>query len=271
MKSSKVRIGGLVSALAIGLATLGLATLGWAATALAAPPVDPIGSAAELAGGFGSLEELAAPASGAQTALRVLIMMTLLSLLPALVLTMTCFTRIMIVFTFLRQALGVQGMPPTQVLTGLALFLTAFIMAPVAERMYADAIEPLGRGAITATEAFERGQEPLATFMLEHCSDDDLRLFYEISGHARPQSRKDVDFVVLAPAFILGEIRTGFQMGFLVMVPFLVIDLVVSSILMAMGMMMLPPALVALPVKVMVFVLVDGWGLIVGSLARSFT
>src|SRR5688572_8142250 len=226
---------------------------------------------ADLAAGtLNDLGGAVAPASGAQAALRILVMMTLLSLLPAIVLTMTSFTRIMIALTFLRQALGIQGMPPNQVLTGMALFMTAFIMAPVAERMYADAIEPLSREEITTAQALDRGQAPLAKFMLKHAEDEDLRLFYDISNRPRPASRKDVDFVVLVPAFILSELRTGFQMGFLIMVPFLVVDIVVSSILMAMGMVMLPPALVALPVKLMVFVLVDGWGLIVGSLARSF-
>ncbi len=217
-----------------------------------------------------NVDAAAPPASGANLALRILILMTVLSLLPAIVLTMTAYTRIVIVFSFLRQALGIQGMPPTQVLTGMALFLTAFIMTPVAKEMNTVAIEPLVAEKITIMEALEKGSVPLASFMLAQTNPDDLRLFYDISNRERPASREEVAFVVLVPSFILSEIRTAFQMGFLVLIPFMVIDIVVSSILMALGMVMLPPALIALPVKVVVFVLIDGWGLVIGSLARSF-
>lgn len=245
--------------------------LAFAIPSLALAASDPIDAAAALAAApLQDFDAAVPPASGAQTALRVLLMMTVLSLLPALVLTMTSFTRIMIVFTFLRQALGIQGMPPNQVLTGMAMFLTAFIMTPVAEEIHKNAVEPLTAQQISTTEALVRAAEPLSHFMLQQTSDEDLRLFYEISKRPRPSTRADVDFVVLVPAFVLSEVRTAFEMGFLVLIPFLIIDIVVSSILMAMGMMMLPPALVSLPVKVMVFVLVDGWGLIIGSLARSF-
>jgi flagellar biosynthetic protein FliP len=238
----------------------------WPSWASAAP--DGLGEAADV----GSWIDQGTGGGGeATTALRVLLVMTALSLIPAVVLTMTSFTRIIIVFTFLRQALGIQNMPPNQVLTGMALFLTAFIMAPVAAQIHEEAIAPLTADQITATQALERGSKPLAEFMLAHVDDEDLRLFYDISDRPRPATRADVDFVVLVPAFILGEVRTAFEMGFLVLIPFMVIDLVVSSILMAMGMVMLPPALIALPVKVMVFVLVDGWGLVIASLVRSFT
>lgn len=256
------------------LAGIGLALLVGSLpdTAFAAPAAaDAATATADLAAAVTTeFNQAAAPTSGAQTALRVVVMMTVLSLLPAIVLTMTCFTRIIIVFTFLRQALGIQGMPPNQVLSGMALFLTAFIMMPVASEVKAQAIDPLQREEITTTEAVSRAVAPLSAFMLEHTKDEDLRLFYDISKRPRPATRKDVDFVVLVPAFVLSEVRIAFEMGFLVLMPFMVIDLVVSSILMAMGMMMLPPALVSLPVKVMVFVLVDGWGLIIGSLVRSF-
>lgn len=197
-------------------------------------------------------------------------MMTALSLLPALVLTMTCFTRIIIVFSFLRQSLGIQGMPPNQVMMGMALFLTAFIMAPIGERMYADAFEPLSENRITVETAIDRAKEPLAEFMLQHTSDEDLRLFYDVSNRPRPKTRSDVSMLVLVPAFTMSEVRTAFQMGFLVLLPFLVVDLVISSVLMAMGMMMLPPTLIALPFKVMIFVLADGWGLVVKALVKSF-
>jgi flagellar biosynthetic protein FliP len=237
----------------------------WPNLASAAP--DAVGDVAQI-GEF--VEQGSGGSGGASTALRVLLVMTVLSLLPALVLTMTAFTRIIIVFSFLRQALGIQGMPPNQVLTGMALFLTAFIMAPVATEVHEQAIAPLMADEIGAMQALDHGSKPLAAFMLKHVDDEDLRLFYDISDRPRPATRADVDFVVLVPAFVLGEVRTAFEMGFLVLIPFMVIDLVVSSILMAMGMVMLPPALVTLPIKVMVFVLVDGWGLVIGSLVRSF-
>lgn len=238
--------------------------------ASAAPVADLDAAARAVDEAAAQLEPANPPTSGAQSALRVLVMMTVLSLLPAIVLTMTSFTRIIIVFTFLRQALGIQGMPPNQILTGMALFLTAFIMAPVAEAIYDDAAVPLMNDEIGTTEALSRGSKPLAAFMLRHTGDEDLRLFYDISERPRPATRADVDFIVLVPAFVLSEVRTAFEMGFLVLIPFMVIDVVVSSILMAMGMVMLPPALVTLPVKVMVFVLVDGWGLVIASLVRSF-
>ncbi len=212
-----------------------------------------------------------APASGARSALQILVLMTVLSLLPAIVLTMTCFTRIIIVFSFLRQALGLPGAPPTQVLTGMAIFLTLFVMAPVFGEINTRAIEPLQRDEITTTEALARGSHPLAQFMLRQTSDDDLRMMYEIAQRPRPATRDEVSLVVLIPAYTLSEVRTAFTMGFLVLIPFLVIDLVVSSVLMAMGMVMLPPALVTLPLKVLVFILADGWGLIVQSLIRSLT
>ncbi len=226
--------------------------------------------ATEISAAAQVADPAAPPASGAQMALRILIMMTALSLLPAIILTMTCFTRIIIVFSFLRQALGIQGMPPNQIMVGMALFLTAFVMGPVAEHIRSEAIEPLMADEISVIEAVDRAQAPISGFMLANTDDDDLRLFYEISERALPETREDVDFSILVPAFTLSEVRTAFQMGFLVLLPFMVIDLVVASVLMAMGMMMLPPALIALPLKIMVFVLADGWGLIIGSLARSF-
>jgi len=213
----------------------------------------------------------AAPASGARSALQILVLMTVLSLLPAIALTMTCFTRIIIVFSFLRQALGLPGAPPNQVLTGMAIFLTLFVMAPVFGEINTRAIEPLQRDEISTTEALARGSQPLAQFMLRQTSDDDLRMMYEIAQRPRPATRDEVSLVVLIPAYTLSEVRTAFTMGFLVLIPFLVIDLVVSSVLMAMGMVMLPPALVTLPLKVLVFILADGWGLIVQSLVRSLT
>ncbi|HWB73642.1 MAG TPA: flagellar type III secretion system pore protein FliP [Nannocystaceae bacterium] len=211
------------------------------------------------------------PASGAGTALQVLVMMTVLSLLPAIALTMTCFTRIIIVFSFLRQALGLPGAPPNQVLTGMALFITAFVMTPTISQVYDQAIVPLQREEIGMTEALDRASKPMVAFMLKHTADEDLRLFHDVADRPRPESREDVSLFVVVPAFTLSEVRTAFTMGFLILVPFLVIDLVVSSVLMAMGMVMLPPALVTLPLKVLVFILADGWGLVIGSLVKGLT
>ena len=235
-----------------------------------AQAVDPTDFAAELAATAQIADPNAPPESGAQMALRILIMMTALSLLPAIMLTMTSFTRIIIVFSFLRQALGIQGMPPNQVMIGMALFLSVFIMGPVATQINDDAIQPLMANEITTFEAITKAKDPISQFMLANTDDHDLRLFYEISDRPLPQAREDVAFSVLVPAFTLSEVRTAFQMGFLVLLPFMIIDLVVASVLMAMGMMMLPPALIALPLKIMVFVLADGWGLIIASLVRSF-
>ncbi|MBC8068375.1 MAG: flagellar type III secretion system pore protein FliP [Deltaproteobacteria bacterium] len=211
------------------------------------------------------------PASGASTALQVLVLMTVLSLLPAIALTMTCFTRIIIVFSFLRQALGLPGAPPNQVLTGMALFITAFVMTPTMTTVYEQAIVPLQRDEISTVEALDRASKPMVAFMLKHTADEDLRLFYEVTDRPRPATREDVSLVVAVPAFTLSEVRTAFTMGFLILVPFLVIDLIVSSVLMAMGMVMLPPALVTLPLKVLVFILADGWGLVIGSLVKGLT
>lgn len=247
------------------LAFLAVAAIG--GDALAVAPDSLADTAANVAR---TIDPAAPIQSGAQQALRILIMMTVLSLLPALVLTMTCFTRIIIVFSFLRQALGIQGMPPGQILTGMALFLTFFIMAPVGERIHETSLQPLMDQQIDTVEALSRAKKPIAEFMLRHTADSDLRLFYDIAKKDRPAAREDVSFAVLVPAYTLSEVRTAFQMGFLILVPFMVVDLVVSSILMAMGMVMLPPALIALPLKIMVFVLADGWGLIIASLVRSF-
>ena len=260
------------SKLLLGIVTVGFGLLLPDLAAAAPPAVNPAVDAINQEGAemIRTFDPGQPPQSGAQSALRILIMMTVLSLLPALVMTMTSFTRIVIVFSFLRQALGIQGMPPTQITVGMSLFLTMFIMAPVAERMNEEAIAPLVDNQITVVEALERGKQPLSNFMLAQVGDEDLRLFYDISGRPRPATREAVDFVVLVPAFILSEVRLAFQMGFLVLIPFMVIDLIVGSVLMSMGMMMLPPTLIALPIKVMLFVLADGWSLLISSLVRSF-
>jgi flagellar biosynthetic protein FliP len=197
-------------------------------------------------------------------------LITVLSLAPSILIMMTAFTRIVIVLSFLRNALGVQQVPPTTVMMSLALFLTFFVMAPVFERSYTQGIQPLMNQEIDEMEAFRRTVAPLRDFMLHHTSEKDLRLFMDMARLQNVQEPNDMPLHVLVPAFMISEIKRGFEIGFLLFLPFLIIDMVVSSILMSMGMMMLPPTMVAIPFKIIFFVLVDGWYLIAGSLARSF-
>ena len=184
---------------------------------------------------------------------------------------MTSFTRILIVLSFVRQALGTQTMPPNQVIVGLSLFLTLFTMSPVLEELNNNAIQPMIANEITQEQAIERVATPIRNFMLSETRESDLGLFYQIADLPKPQSASEVPFNVLMPAFMISELKTAFQIGFLIYVPFLVIDMVISSILMAMGMMMLPPTVVSLPFKLVLFVLVDGWSLIIGSIVKSFS
>lgn len=207
---------------------------------------------------------------GLSPQLGVLALLTLLSLLPAIVLTMTSFTRFIVVFSFVRQGIGSQQTPPTQVLVGLALFLTMFTMGPVADRVMTEAYQPMTRGEITQLEALDRGLVPIKSFMLRQTREADLALFYDISGNPLPRTEAEVPMRIAAPAFIVSELTTAFEMGVLVLLPFLIIDLAVSSGLMSMGMMMVPPSQISLPLKLLVFVLVDGWHLLVQSLVRSF-
>lgn len=202
--------------------------------------------------------------------LSVLAALTLLSLLPAVILTVTSFTRFVIVLGFARQGIGTQSSPPNQVIVGLSLFLTAFTMAPVVDRMVHDAYEPLRRGEITETQAMDRAIAPLRSFMLKQTREADLALFYEASNTPLPQTEEEVPLRIAVPAFMVSELTTAFEMGVLVLLPFLVIDLAVSSGLMSMGMMMVPPGNIALPLKLLVFVLVDGWNLLIGSLLASY-
>jgi flagellar biosynthesis protein FliP len=202
--------------------------------------------------------------------LQIVLLLTLLSFLPAILVTMTAFTRIAIVFHFLRQALGTQEMPSNQILIGLSLFLTMFIMAPVAEKVRAEAIDPAMSGQITVTDAMARGTPPVRDFMLKQTREDDLRLFVELSKVPAPSAASELPMQVVIPAYVISELKTGFQMGFFLFVPFLLIDLVVSTTLLSMGMMQLPPAMVSLPFKVLLFVMIDGWNLVVGSVVRSF-
>ena len=202
--------------------------------------------------------------------LQIVLVLTLLSFLPAILITMTAFTRIVIVFHFLRQALGTQEMPSNQILIGLSLFLTMFVMAPVAQKVNEDAIAPAMAGKLSLTDATERGAPPLREFMLRQTREADLRLFIELSKTPRPPSADQLPMTVVIPAYVISELKTGFQMGFFLFVPFVVIDLVVSTTLLSMGMMQLPPAMISLPFKVLLFVMIDGWNLLVGSLVRSF-
>ena len=201
--------------------------------------------------------------------LQIVLLLTLISFLPAILVTMTSFTRIAIVFHFLRQALGTQEMPSNQILIGLALFLTMFIMAPVGAQINTLAVEPALAGQVSVGEALKAGTPPLREFMLKQTREADLALFMEL-GRVKVQRASDLPMTVVMPAYVISELKTGFQMGFFLFVPFLLIDLVVSTTLLSMGMLQLPPAMVSLPFKVLLFVMIDGWNLLVGSIVRSF-
>ncbi len=223
-------------------------------------------------GGFAAVT-VTPTADGGETwsvTLQVLALMTVLSLLPAALIMMTSFTRIIVVLAILRQALGTAQTPSNQILLGLALFLSLFIMAPVFEKAYEEGIAPYLNEEITAEAALERAGRPFKAFMLDQTREEDLLMFTRISGRNALPSRDEVPFSLLLPAFVTSELKTAFQIGFLIFLPFLVIDLVVASVLMAMGMMMLSPMIISMPFKLMLFVLVDGWSLIMGTLASSF-
>lgn len=201
---------------------------------------------------------------------QLVLILTVLSLAPAILILMTCFTRIIIVLSFVRSGLATQQMPPNQVIVGLALFLTFFIMAPVFSEVNENALQPMFEGELSQEEAFEEAAAPMKSFMAEHTREKDLALFMGYAGEPRPESLEDIPLTALVPAFAISELKTAFQIGFMIFVPFLVIDMVVASVLMSMGMMMLPPVMIALPFKVLLFVMVDGWHLIVRSLLFSF-
>jgi flagellar biosynthetic protein FliP len=227
-----------------------------------------------LAQGAGLPAFTSTPAAGGgqsyTLSLQTLLLLTSLSFLPAALLMMTSFTRIIIVLSLLRMALGTQSSPPNQVLIGLALFLTLFVMGPTFDKIYVEAYQPLSENRIEMQEALEKGAVPLRAFMMKQTRETDLALFAKMSGNGPMNSAADVPMRVLIPAFITSELKTAFQIGFAVFIPFLIIDMVVASILMAMGMMMVSPAIVALPFKLILFVLVDGWNLLLGSLSQSF-
>lgn len=204
------------------------------------------------------------------TSLQILLLMTVLSLAPAILMLMTSFTRIVIVLSFVRNALGTQQLPPNQVMVGLALFLTFFVMAPTWNQINTEAIQPYMNNQITQAEALTKAEEPMRIFMFKQTREKDLELFVGLAKMERPKTYKEVPTYVLIPAFVISELKTAFQMGFAIFIPFIVIDMIVSSTLMSIGMMMLPPMMISLPFKLLLFVLVDGWHLVVQSLVTSF-
>jgi flagellar biosynthesis protein FliP len=216
-------------------------------------------AAGQILGGY--------PVSGS---LKILFVLTLLSLLPAIVLTMTSFVRTVVVLSFVRHGVGSPQTPPNQIIVGLAMFLTMFVMSPVMEQIKTEAVDPYIAGQITDMDALARAVGPMRTFMLRQTRETDLKLFYDATGTALPNTPDDVSLRMTVPAFVVSELTTAFQMGVIVLLPFLVVDLAVASLLMSMGMMMVPPTTLSLPIKLLLFVLVDGWNLICGSLLRSY-
>ncbi len=215
------------------------------------------------------VEEADNPAE-VSTALQVLFVLTILSIAPAILLMTTAFTRIVIVLGFVRQAMGTQSTPPNQIILGLALFLTFFIMAPAFNKINTTALQPYMEEDISQQQALELSIDVMRDFMFSQVQENELQLFIEITGEEQPDDKKDISTMILIPAFMLSELKTAFQMGFMIYIPFLVIDMLVASVLMSMGMMMLPPIIISLPFKLLLFVLVDGWQLVVGSLMKSF-
>jgi flagellar biosynthetic protein FliP len=238
-------------------------TLLLAVSAFAAVPTLPLPNISLNIGG-------AADQGKAATVVQLLLILTVLSLAPAILLMLTSFTRILIVLSLLRHALGTQQMPSNQIIIGLALFLTFFIMAPVWQQVNEEALKPYYEDRITGEEAFSLASVPIKNFMLKQTREKDIALFVNISKEKRPEKPLDISLPVLIPAFVISELKTAFQIGFLIFLPFFIIDIAVSSILLSMGMMMLPPIMISLPFKLLLFVLVDGWYLIVESLVRSF-
>ncbi len=229
----------------------------------------PLAAAAQA---LPAITSTSVPGGGTQWSLSIqtLLLLTGFTFIPAMLLMMTSFTRIIIVFSLLRHAMGTQTSPPNQVLVGLALFLTFFIMAPVGEKIYTDAYVPLAENKLNFPDALERGAVPLRAFMLKQVREADLATFARIAKQPAPEKVEDIPMRILIPAFVTSELKTAFQIGFIVFIPFLIIDMVVASVLMSMGMMMMSPVIVALPFKIMLFVLVDGWNLLIGSLVLSF-
>jgi len=216
-----------------------------------------------------SLNQLSKP-DDVVSVVKILLILTILTLAPSILIMMTSFTRLLIVLSFVRSAIGTQQLPPNQILIGLSLFLTFFIMSPVFEKINNEALQPYLSETIDREQALEIAAVPIRQFMFSQTRPKDIELFYTMTKRERPNNKEDVPTTVLIPAFMLSEIKTAFQIGFLIFIPFLILDMVVASVLMSMGMMMLPPIIVSLPFKLMLFVLVDGWSLVIGSLVKSF-
>ena len=240
-----------------------------------------IGLVVSLAAGVAWAEPLALPTisvgvgkvsqpGDVSTILQIFFLMTVLSLAPGLLIMTTSFTRTVVVLSFLRNAIGAQQAPSNQIIIGLSLFLTFFIMAPVWQQINTQALQPYKSGAITQEAAFKKAVEPVRKFMFSQVREKDIALFLSLSKMPKPRNSDDVPTITLIPAFMVSELRTAFQIGFLIYIPFLIVDMVVASVLMSMGMMMLPPVMISLPFKILLFVLVDGWGLMIGSLVKSF-
>lgn len=204
------------------------------------------------------------------TSVQLLLLLTVFSVAPGILIMMTCFTRIVIVLSFVRTSLGTQQMPPNQILVGLSLFLTFFIMAPTFSEVNEQALQPLLKEKITLNQAYEKAAEPMKEFMGAHTRQKDLALFLEYADIDKPSSVQDIPLTALVPAYAISELKTAFQIGFMIFIPFLIIDMIIASVLMSMGMMMLPPVMISLPFKILLFVLVDGWNLVVKSLLISF-
>ena len=230
--------------------------------------IELFGAVGPAAGAL-SIDALTAP-EGMSTVVKIAMMLTVLTVLPSVLMLFTCFIRLLIVFHFLRQAMGTQTLPPNQVLAGLALTLTFFVMTPVGTQVYENAVLPYQSGALSGEEAIDVGIAPVKDWMMRNTRESDLLLFAGLAKIDRPETRNDVPLTVVVPSFLISELKTAFQIGFVLFIPFLVIDLVVSSVLLSMGMMMLPPVIVSFPFKILLFVMVDGWHLLVGSMVASF-
>ena len=283
MIASEIKRFGIRMAIAIGLLLIGLVLLSDVRQVSAANIGDTItnddttgevrGTSNNVSGTLGPLEfrlNTAEDEGSLASTLQILLVLTVITLAPSILIMMTSFTRILIVLHFVRSALGTQTTPPNQILIGLALFLTFFIMSPVLTQVNANAVQPLSRGEITQEEAFTEGAAPIRTFMLEQTDIKDLRLFMDIAGITTVDTVDEIPITVVIPSFIISELRKAFIIGFLIYIPFIVIDMVVASTLMSMGMMMLPPTMISMPFKILLFIIADGWNLIIGGLVKTF-
>lgn len=283
MISSEIKRFGIRMAIAIFMLLAGLVFLSNVRTVSAANIGDTIttddttegvrGTENNVSGSLGPLEFRLSTDEDEESlsaTLQILLVLTVITLAPSILIMVSSFTRIIIVLHFVRSALGTQSTPPNQILIGLALFLTFFIMSPVITKVNADAIEPLSRGEISQEAAFDAGIKPIRTFMLEQTDVKDLRLFMDIAGITTVETVDEIPITVVIPSFIISELRKAFIIGFLIYIPFIVIDMVVASTLMSMGMMMLPPTMISLPFKILLFIIADGWSLIIGEVVKTF-